>query len=143
MALSILHMPKINGIEAIAAVSPSLPETQFLVLTSHSDDEEVFESLAAGATGYLLKRSKPAEILESIKEIHAGGSPMSSYIARKVVHSFKKTEISKPKKKNTATPLSPREEEIVSLLAKGHLYKEIAANLEISLDTVRNHIRRV
>ncbi len=138
-----LQMPKMSGIEAITIIKPLLPETQFLVLTSHSDDEQVFDSLAAGATGYLLKRSTPAEILQSIGDIHAGGSPMSSYIARKVVQSFTKNNTAKTKKKPPLSALSPREDKIVSLLAQGHLYKEIATTLGISLDTVRTHIRRV
>lgn len=138
-----LQMPGMTGIQAIAKLKPLMQDTQFLVLTSHCDDEEVFDSLMAGATGYLLKRSSSVEILQAISEIHNGGSPMSSYIARLVVQSYMTKKKKAGQKSDAVSSLSPRETEIVSLLSQGHLYKEIADELNISLETVRTHIRRV
>ena len=142
VALIDLQIPGQTGIEVIRELRPKMPNTLFVVLTSHSDDERVFESLKAGATGYLLKRSAPVAILSAISEAHSGGSPMSTYIARRVVESFS------PSLKVSQTPreqidISKREEEILTLLAQSFLYKEIATELEISLDTVRSHIRRI
>lgn len=137
-----LQMPGTDGIQCIRQLRPILPKTLFLVLTSHNDDEHVFESLKAGATGYLLKRSAPSEILQAIEEVRAGGSPMSSYIARRVVQSFLAKNQS-PQPSKPETNLSAREEEILKLLTQGFLYKEIADLLHISLDTVRTHIRRI
>jgi DNA-binding NarL/FixJ family response regulator len=115
------------------------PELQIIMLTVFEDDELVFDSLAAGASGYLLKRTPPAEILAAIDEVHRGGSPMSSYIARKVVQSFRKPR----RAPGESLPLSEREREILQQLAKGYRYKEIADTLSISLDTVRTHLRRI
>lgn len=137
-----LQMPGISGIECIQQVRSALPQTLFLALTSHSDDEHIFEALKAGATGYLLKRSAPAEILQAILEVRAGGSPMSTYIARRVVQSFSPQHSVKTLPDNE-TQLSAREEEILKQLTQGYLYKEIAVHLDISLDTVRTYIRRI
>lgn len=138
-----IQMPKINGIECLRMLKPDMPGTQFIILTAYSDDESLFESLQAGATGYLLKRSSPAEILEAISDARSGGSPMSSYIARRVVQSFARAGSKKASPRQDTVSLSPREEEILGLLAGGFLYKEIADNLSISIDTVRTHLRRI
>ena len=137
-----LQMPGLSGVEVIRELRPKMRSTLFVVLTSHSDDERVFESLKAGATGYLLKRSAPVEILSAINEAHSGGSPMSTYIARRVVESFSLRTESKPAQRSKID-ISTREEQILTLLAQGYLYKEIAHELGISLDTVRTHIRRI
>jgi DNA-binding NarL/FixJ family response regulator len=108
------------------------------MLTVHEDAEQVFESLAAGATGYLLKRTAPAELLEAIRDVHSGGAPMSSPIARKVVQSFRRAAPA-----GKVAGLSPREHEILGWLAEGFLIKEIADRLGIGFDTVRTHIRRL
>jgi len=142
VALVDLQMPDVSGIECIQQVRSALPQTLFLALTSHSDDEHIFKALKAGATGYLLKRSAPAEILQAILEVRAGGSPMSTYIARRVVQSFSPQHCVKPAPDNE-TQLSAREEEILKQLTQGYLYKEIAVHLNISLDTVRTYIRRI
>ena len=142
VALVDLQMPGVSGIECIQQVRSALPQTLFLALTSHSDDEHIFKALKAGATGYLLKRSAPAEILQAILEVRAGGSPMSTYIARRVVQSFSPQHSAKSLPDNE-TQLSAREEEILKQLTQGYLYKEIAVHLDISLDTVRTYIRRI
>jgi DNA-binding NarL/FixJ family response regulator len=138
-----IQMPGQTGIECIRKLKPQLPDTQFVVLTSYSDDRRVFESLKAGATGYLLKRSAPLEILQAINEVHAGGSPMSGYIARRVVASFGSEPNPNTAAKATLPKLSPREETVVLLLSRGYLYKEIAEELCIGVETVRTHLRRI
>lgn len=143
VALMDIQMPGKTGIECIYQLKPKLPKTQFIVLTSYTDDRRIFESLKAGATGYLLKRSAPLEILQAIEEVQSGGSPMSGYIARRVVESFN-SKISPSVQENNDLPkLSPREESVVLLLSKGYLYKEIADELAIGVETVRTHLRRI
>lgn len=135
-----INMPNTSGIECLKFLKPKMPDSQFIILTSYNDDESVFEALQSGASGYLLKRCSPSDILDAIIDVHSGGSPMSSYIARRVVQSF-----SKPAKasKMENVNLTPREDQILKLLSKGYLYKEIAAELTISIDTVRTHLRRI
>lgn len=138
-----IHLPSLSGIECLRILKPKLPETQFIMLTAYSDDTKVFEALSSGATGYLLKRTPPSEILEAIDEAHRGGSPMSSQIARKVVQSFR-NPISTAARGDTAqATLSVREHEILNHLSKGYRYKEIASQLNISTETVRTHLRRI
>jgi DNA-binding NarL/FixJ family response regulator len=103
------------------------------------DHDRIFQSLAAGATGYLLKQTPPRKLLEAIADLHHGGSPMSTQIARRVVEAFQP----RPAHDNAAAQLSPREQEIIRLLAQGHLYKEIADQLHLSVETVRTHIRNI
>lgn len=135
-----IQLPGMNGIECTRAVREISPETQVLVFTVFGDSEHVFEALKAGASGYLLKRTSREEILEAIDLVRNGGAPMSGGIARLVVESFRA-----PGTKNTKTceVLSKREEEILGLLAKGYLAKEIADQLSISFFTVRFHIRKI
>jgi DNA-binding NarL/FixJ family response regulator len=109
------------------------------MLTVYQNTEHIFNALAAGATGYLLKQTPPAELLSAIHEVHAGGSPMSSHIARKIVQSFQKPL---PIARNTDN-LSPRESEVLDLLAKGYLYKEIADRMGLSYATIHTHIRHI
>lgn len=133
-----INLPGINGIEAVRILKAQIPSTQFIMSTVYEDDENIFESLKAGASGYLLKKTAPSRILDSITEVFNGGSPMSSQIARKVIASFQQ--------KNTiddAALLTQREKEILKLLSKGLRYKEIAAELHISIDTVRTHTRHI
>jgi DNA-binding NarL/FixJ family response regulator len=133
-----INLPGINGIEAVRRLKAECPHTQFIMSTVYEDDENIFESLKAGASGYLLKKTAPSRILDSITEVYHGGSPMNSQIARKVIASFQQkrtideTEI-----------LTQREKEILKLLSKGLRYKEIAAELHISMDTVRSHTRNI
>ncbi len=133
-----INLPGINGIEAVRTLKPKIPATQFIMSTVYEDDENIFESLKAGASGYLLKKTAPSKILESITEVFNGGSPMSSQIARKVIGSFQqKNSI------DDSRLLTQREKEILKLLARGLRYKEIAAELKISIDTVRTHTRHI
>ena len=135
-----LKLPGMDGVVCTAALREAAPGTQILVLTSFGDGDSLFESLRAGASGYLLKRSSPEEIIEAIQLVSEGGSPMSGDIARKVVESFRSP---KPDARKPLESLTSREEEILSLLAKGHVAKEISEMLHISFTTVRFHIRHI
>jgi len=130
-----INLPGQSGIGCIRQVKAKCPGTQFMMFTVYENDDKVLSALQAGATGYLLKTTEPARILESIKELHKGGSPMSSNIARKLLNIFV-TE----KKKTKKDILTQRENEVLSLLAAGLLYKEIADRLHICHGTVRQHI---
>jgi DNA-binding NarL/FixJ family response regulator len=134
-----INLPGMSGIECVRQLKPLLPQTQFVMLTVYEDAEHIFNALAAGASGYLLKRTPRAELLAALKEVYAGGSPMSSNIARKVVQSFQRSG----SKFSEAEDLSPREREVLGLLARGYLYKEIADLLQISVTTVNSYIRRI
>jgi DNA-binding NarL/FixJ family response regulator len=134
-----IDLPGINGIECIISLKELNLPMAFIMLTIFEDAEAIFNSLSAGASGYLLKQTPPAELLQAIQEVHQGGSPMSSEIARKVVESFQKQEIASEE----MSGLTEREEEVLSYLAKGFMYKEIAELLFISIDTVRSHIRHI
>jgi len=133
-----INMAGMTGIECVAKLKTVAPEMQIVMLTVYEDTDQIFRALAAGASGYLLKRLTPAKLLAAIREVHAGGSPMSSSIARKVVASFRKVgpETGKP------PHLSPREQAVLDCLAKGLTYKQIADHLDISIDTIRTHLRR-
>ena len=133
-----IHLPGMNGIDCLRQIKHQCPGTQFIMSTIYEDDETIFESLKAGATGYLLKKTEPSKILEAIKEVHAGGSPMSSQIARKVIAVFQ------PKPGiDDVEILTPKEKEILKALSKGLRYKEIASDMHISIETVRSHVRRI
>lgn len=134
-----IDLPGINGIECIISLKELNLSMVFIMLTIFEDTEAIFNSLSAGASGYLLKQTPPVKLLEAIQEVYRGGSPMSGEIARKVVESFQQLEIPNEK----LGGLTKREKEILSYLAKGYLYKEIAELLFISIDTVRSHIRHI
>ncbi|SPE51670.1 Two component transcriptional regulator, LuxR family [Verrucomicrobia bacterium] len=134
-----INMAGMTGIECVARLKAANPEMQIVMLTVYEDSEQIFHALTAGASGYMLKRLSPASLLEAIREVHEGGSPMSSTIARKVVASFQKTSPSH----SWAAPLSMREQMVLERLAKGSPYKQIASELEITVATVRNYLRRV
>lgn len=135
-----INLPGMNGIEAIYNLKTLCPETQFLMITVLEDDDMIFKSLQAGATGYLLKKSSVSQIAQAVLDIHNGGSPMSPGIARKVLAAFQNRDVpGKPDYMN----LSEREIEIVNLLAKGYRYKEIADLMCISQATVRTHIYNI
>lgn len=133
-----IHLPGMNGIECLRRLRQQCTDTQFIMSTIYEDDENIFESLRAGASGYLLKKTEPSKILESIREVHAGGSPMSAQIARKVIASFQSR-----KGIDETDILTPKEKEILKALSKGLRYKEIAADMHISIETVRSHVRRI
>jgi DNA-binding NarL/FixJ family response regulator len=135
VALVDINLPGLSGIECVARLKPKLPETQFVMLTVYEDANHIFNALAVGATGYLLKRTARDELIRALLEVHGGGSPMSSNIARMVVQSLRQPR--------EAEALAPREHEVLGLLAQGFLYKEIADQLAISLPTVNTYIRRI
>lgn len=138
VALMDIHLPGINGIDAVRKLKPVCPETQFIMSTVYEDDENIFESLKAGASGYLLKKTAPSKILDAIVEVYNGGSPMSGQIARKVIASFQHKDSI-----DEADILTPKEKEILKELAKGLRYKEIADEMKISIETVRSHARKI
>jgi DNA-binding NarL/FixJ family response regulator len=134
-----INLPGMNGIECIREIKTRVPRTQFMMFTVYENDEKVFEALKAGASGYLLKNTGLVQMIEALHELHNGGSPMSANIARKLVTVFREKE-------NSEIPveaLSKRETEILHLLSKGLLYKEIADQLSISVSTVRQHIHKI
>lgn len=134
-----INLGEMDGIECVRRLTALMPEAQVLMLTVFEDTDQIFRALAAGASGYLLKRMPPKKLLEAIEEVRAGGSPMSAPIARKVVHSFKTS----PAHGNEMADLSPREKSVLDGLAAGLAYKQIAAQLDVSIHTVRNYIRRI
>lgn len=134
-----ISMPKMSGIECVKNIKKKFPDVQIIMLTVYEDTEKVFEALRAGATGYLLKRTQPAVLIDSIGLVHSGGSPMSPQIARKIVQSFYREDEYADAEFN----LTRREEQILSGLVRGFKYAEIAESLFISIDTVRSHIRNI
>jgi len=135
-----IQLPDLSGIECTARLKRLLPKTQVMIFTVYEDNDQIFQALKAGASGYLLKRTTPAEILEALTEIRQGGAPMSSEVARKVVQSFRQDE---PARSPEVEQLSRREEEILGLLTQGYVAKEIAGKLSISYDTVRSHLKHI
>jgi DNA-binding NarL/FixJ family response regulator len=134
-----INLPGMSGIECVRQLKPQLPNTQFVMLTVYEDTDHIFDALAVGASGYLLKQTPRNELLTAIKDVHAGGSPMTSNIARKVVQSFQRAAPQADESVN----LSPREKEVLESLACGYLYKEIADKLGITVATVVTYIRRI
>lgn len=134
VALVDINLPGMSGIECVAQLKAKLPDLQVLMLTMYEQSNLIFDSLRAGASGYLLKTTPPDRLIEAFEEVRSGGSPMSIRIARKVVQHFQQNE-----KDADVEKLSPREFEILSLLAKGRLYKEIVDELGISHGTLRTH----
>ncbi len=135
-----INLPGMNGIECVRKLKPKLPDTQFVMITVYEDANHVFNALSAGASGYLLKQTRRNELIDALKDVHAGGSPMSSQIARKVVQNFYRNETQLD---GETVELSGREREVLELLARGYLYKEIAEQLKISVQTVNTYIRRI
>ncbi|MGA2750443.1 MAG: response regulator transcription factor [Verrucomicrobiota bacterium] len=133
-----INLPGLSGIEGVRRLKPILPDAQFLMLTVYEDADHVFEALEAGATGYLLKQTPRCELLASIKDVYAGGSPMTSNIARRVVQAFQRQDATVPE----SAKLSPREREVLELLARGYLYKEIMHSLNVSRGTLNTYVRR-
>ena len=140
IVLADINLPGLSGIEAVRGLKHLLPTTHFLMLTVYEDADHIFDALAAGAVGYLLKRTPLDELLLALKDVQAGGSPMSSNIARKVVQSFQRPSASSI---TADAKLSPREREVLDKLAAGFLYKEIADGMGLSLPTVNTYVRRI
>jgi len=134
-----IGLPGMNGIDCMKKLKPEMPKAQFMMCTVYDDDDHIFNALKSGASGYILKRTSPAQILEAIQDLNEGGSPMSSEIARRVVKSMHKSD----KQSEAVDLLTNRENEILDYLAKGYLYKEIAAELIISKETVKKHIHNI
>jgi DNA-binding NarL/FixJ family response regulator len=134
-----INLPSMSGVECVRRLKEMLPETQVVMLTVYENTNVIFSALAAGASGYLLKKSSPDQLIEAVRDVHAGGSPMTSHIARKVVASFQQAN----SPGNEYEKLSLREQEVLDCLAKGFLYQEIAEQLKISYATVHTHIRHI
>jgi len=134
-----IKLPGMSGVECVRQLKPLLLKTQFVMHTVYEDSNHIFNALQAGATGYLLKQSGHDELLAAIKYVHTGGSPMTSYIARRVAQCFP----SATDQTHEDNDLSPREREVIGMLARGFLYKEIAESLNISVRTVDTYIRRI
>jgi DNA-binding NarL/FixJ family response regulator len=136
-----IGLPGINGIEGVKRAKIIKPDLNILMLTVYEESNVVYEALCAGACGYLVKKTPPTRLLEAIKDIYEGGSPMSSNIARQVITTFQKNK--RPYSDSSDDDLSYREKEVLNLLAEGSNYQEIADSLFISVDTVRHHIRNI
>lgn len=133
-----INLPRMSGIECVSRLREILPRAQILILTVYDQDDLIFEALCAGAHGYILKNASSSELIEAIEQVHAGGAPMSMRIARKVVKYFQGLRAP-----HGTESLTPREREILRLLAKGYLYKEIADKLGLSISTVRAHLHSI
>lgn len=134
-----INLPGIKGVECVRQLKAQLPAVQFLMLTVYEDSDSLFNSLKAGASGYLLKRTASSRLLEAIRDVHSGGAPMTPQLARRVVQFF-----SVPAKKvSPVSALTPGETEFLEQLANGYAYKEIADRMNISIDTVRSYVRTV
>jgi DNA-binding NarL/FixJ family response regulator len=134
-----INLPGVDGIECVRQLKPKMPDVQFVMLTVYEDNNRLFKSLVAGASGYLLKRTPPAKLLAAIREAHAGGSPMTPQIARRVVQHFQQA----PQPSSEVQRLTPREQAVLDQLAKGFRYKEIVDNLGISSGTLHSYIRSI
>jgi DNA-binding NarL/FixJ family response regulator len=136
-----INLPGASGIDCVRQLSPAMPETRFIMLTVYEDDERIFNSLQAGADGYLLKRTAPAKLQEAVVQVVAGGSPITPQIARRMVQYFHKDKGRRDDPEISS--LAPRELEVLQDLAVGRSYKEIADHLGVSMDTIRTYIRRL
>ena len=134
-----IQLPQMSGVECVARLMPLLPSVKVVMLTAYDDSDHIFQALQNGANGYLLKRTPPAELLRSIADVHSGGAPMNSHIARLVVQSFHRRGSSPRPSEN----LTPREDEVLRLVARGLVNKEIADELSISTETVRGYLKSI
>jgi DNA-binding NarL/FixJ family response regulator len=131
-----------SGIDCVKILKPQMPATNFMMCTVYEEDEKIFEALSAGASGYILKKTAPGKLLEAIRELYQGGAPMSSQIARKVVAAFQNKPVTSEAGEGL-DELTNREKEILEQLSKGLMYKEIAAQLYLSAETVRKHVYHI
>jgi DNA-binding NarL/FixJ family response regulator len=132
-----IKLPGMSGIQCVSELKRTMPDLQIIMVTVYEDSESIFKALKAGASGYLVKSGPPDQFLEAIRDVFKGGSPMSSHIARKVVRHFHAIGPAKEEADN----LSPREQQVLTLLASGYIYKEIGEKLNISAETVRNYVK--
>ncbi|MBM2840041.1 MAG: liaR 2 [Bacteroidetes bacterium] len=137
--LSDIGLPGMSGVEGVKLFKERFPKTSVIMLTVYRDDDKIFRSICNGASGYILKKEPPARILEAVREVHAGGAPMSAEIASRVLQAFRKLS----PRHSTDVGLTPREEEILDELVNGNSYKSTADHLNISVHTVRFHIRSI
>ncbi|HXF10703.1 MAG TPA: response regulator transcription factor [Desulfuromonadaceae bacterium] len=143
VALVDINLPGMNGIELVVKLKMKVPQLQILILTNYEESNLIFDALRAGASGYLLKKAVPDELIQAINDVYGGGSPMSFQVARKVVSFFRHLEQPAQKVPDAVQVLSTREQEILALLAKGYLIKEISDQLGIAFHTVRTHLRNI
>lgn len=134
-----INLPGMDGVNCVRQLKRQLPQTQFMMLTVYEDNDQIFKSLASGASGYLLKRTSPDALASAIRELHAGGSPMTPQIARRVTQYFRETTAPS----DALEGLTPHQRAFLDQLAQGYRYKEIASNLGISMDAVRSYVRRI
>jgi DNA-binding NarL/FixJ family response regulator len=134
-----INLPGISGVECVRRLRQIAPQVRVIMLTVYENTENIYAALKAGASGYILKRTSPAKLLEAIQDVVDGGAPMSSAIARKVVQSFQEA----PPAAATVENLSSREQEVLDMLAKGYLYKEISDQLQLGLGTIKTYVRRI
>ena len=134
-----INLPGLDGVVCVARLKEKLPQTQFMMLTVYEDHDRLFRSLLAGASGYLLKRTAPAQVVNSIRELNAGGSPITPLIARRIVQHFQ----NEPNPGDELRTLTPHQRLFLDQLAKGYRYKEIAENLGLTMDGVRGNVRRI
>lgn len=134
-----INLPGMNGIECVRQLKQQLPESQILMLTIYENSDRIFQALAAGASGFLVKNTPPGQLLEAIRDVYNGGGPMSSQVARKVIQAFQSTSQNDGPVEN----LTPRELEIMELLSRGLSYKMMAADLNLGVGTIQTHIRRI
>ncbi len=133
-----INMPEMNGIECVKKLKPLMPRTQFMMQTVYEDDDNIFNALRAGASGYILKKTSASKMLEAITELYNGGSPMSAEVARRVVSALQVNN-----KPNSEDVLTDREREVLRLLSKGYIYKEIASEIHVEYETVKKHIQNI
>jgi len=138
IAIMDINLPGMSGIECIRRVHEKNQSIQFMMFTIYENSDTVFEALQAGATGYILKNSSPVKIIESLREMYTGGSPMNAEIAKKLVTRFQKQTLPQ-----NEYHLTPKEQKILELMSKGYLYKEIAAELKNTINTIKQHIRNI
>jgi DNA-binding NarL/FixJ family response regulator len=143
VALVDINLPGMNGIDCVAQLKSKLPTLHVLMLTTYEESDLIFNSLRAGARGYLLKKMVPTELIPAIEQVRAGGAPMSMQVARKVVDYFRHATDRASLVTGPIESLTPREHEVLTLLAKGCLYKEMSDRLGISMNTIRTHLKRI
>ncbi|MFM8495480.1 MAG: response regulator [Planctomycetia bacterium] len=141
VAILDINLPGISGVECVRRLTETSPRTQFMMLTVYDHNDAIFDSLAAGAHGYLVKPVRASELLAAVRDVHSGGAPMTSNIARRVVQAFKRPVTGVPR--NGMETLSEREAEVLDLLAQGYLYKEIAVRMGVSYHTIHSHVRHI
>jgi len=139
LVLMDINLPGMNGIDCTRILKQKFPDLQIMMCTVYEDDEKIFRAIAAGASGYILKRTEPAKLIEALRDLHNGGSPMSSQIARKVISSMQKFHA----KEEEENILSDREKEVLELIAKGFRNKEVADKLFITVSTVKSHVHNI